>query len=54
MRGLITEAVMQEGLLPSLEEMDFLPQDSDLYTEVFGHHDLHHEVADNESWETDY
>lgn len=56
MRGLITEAVMQEGLLPSYEEMEFL-QDDDLYSEVFGHHDMHHSGAnekDSESWETDF
>lgn len=56
MRGLIAEAVMQEGLLPSYEEMEFLQED-DLYTEVFGHHDMHHSSdakLDDDSWETDF
>lgn len=54
MRGLITEAAIQEGLLPSMEEMDFLPQEDDLYTEVFGHHDLHLDDLDDADWETDF
>lgn len=60
MRGLMTEAVMQDGLLPSMDDMDFLPQDGDLYTEVFGHHDLHTEMFDDldnldaDDWETDF
>lgn len=55
MRGLMTEAVMQDGLLPSMEDMEFLQED-DLYSEVFGHHDMHHsgDVEDSESWETDF
>lgn len=55
MRGLMTEAVMHDGLLPSMEEMEFL-QDDDLYSEVFGHHDMHHsaDMEDVESWETDF
>lgn len=52
MRGLMTEAVMQEGLLPSLEEMEFLQED-DLYAEVFGHHDMHHssDIHDDDNWD---
>ena len=56
MRGLIAQEVMRDGLLPSYEEMEFL-QDDDLYTEVFGHHDMHHSsdaLVDAESWETDF
>lgn len=41
MRGLIAQEAMQDGLLPSYEEMEFL-QDDDLYTEIFGHHEPHH------------
>lgn len=51
MRGLMTEAVLQEGVLPSFEEMEFLPQENDLYIEVFGHHEPQHDIADEESWD---
>lgn len=60
MRGMMTEAVMQDGLLPSMDDMEFLPQDDDLYAEVFGHHDMHNEMFDNldslddDGWETDF
>jgi hypothetical protein len=54
MPGLMTEAGIQEGLLPSYEDMEFLPQEDDLYTQVFGHHDLHLEGADEGEWEATY
>jgi hypothetical protein len=46
----MTEAVLQEGVLPSFEELEFLPQEDDLYLEVFGHHEPQHDYADEESW----
>lgn len=54
MRGLLTEAGIQEGLLPSYDDMEFLPQEDDLYTQVFGHHDLHLDAIEEESWKTDF
>lgn len=54
MPGLMTEAWMQDGLLPSHDDMEFLPQEDDLYTQVFGHHDLHLDGTEEEDWETDF
>ncbi|MCH2546928.1 MAG: hypothetical protein MK052_04870 [Alphaproteobacteria bacterium] len=54
MRGLMTEAVMQDGVLPSFDDMEFLPQEDDLYSEVFGHHDLHHSADIKDEWLTDF